>query len=220
MLHATQKRRDSGVLWVAAACGVGFGCSTIFAGFFHLPRTRFLLPYVLASCTLLHSFLRSQGVSLHRLWTERWRAGVVGATLVSIFGIASVLRQPAGTRPEGVSLVLMVLWAGVVYGAVDALLLTVLPVLAIQDAGDSGRPNVTTVVVGLTANLAITAAYHVGFPEFRGAALIAPLLGNAAFTLAYLLTRSPLAPMLGHMAMHTAAVLHGMESTVQLPPHY
>jgi len=31
---------------------------------------------------------------------------------------------------------------------------------------------------------------------------------------------NPFAAVLSHVAMHTAGVLHGMETTVQLPPHY
>ncbi len=65
-----------------------------------------------------------------------------------------------------------------------------------------------------------TAAYHFGFAEFRGPALIAPLIGNAIITLSYLATGSPIAAVLSHAVMHGAAVLHGMATTVQLPPQY
>lgn len=47
-----------------------------------------------------------------------------------------------------------------------------------------------------------------------------PILGNAILTAAYLLTRNPLSTTLAHVAMHVASVLHGMETTIQLPPHY
>lgn len=46
------------------------------------------------------------------------------------------------------------------------------------------------------------------------------MVGNAIITSSYLLTRSPLAAILSHVAMRVAAVLHGMETTLQLPPHY
>ena len=71
----------------------------------------------------------------------------------------------------------------------------------------------------LLASLFITAAYHVGFTEFRGAALVAPLIGNGIVTLSYLASGSPAAPLLSHVVMHAAAVLHGMATTAQLPPH-
>jgi hypothetical protein len=46
------------------------------------------------------------------------------------------------------------------------------------------------------------------------------LIGNAVVTAAYLLAGNPLAPVLAHVIMHVAAVLHGMETTMQQPPHY
>jgi hypothetical protein len=56
--------------------------------------------------------------------------------------------------------------------------------------------------------------------EFRGPGPVAPSPGNALITVGYLLTTNLMTPVIAHMAMHVAAVLHGMETTVQLPPHY
>ena len=72
----------------------------------------------------------------------------------------------------------------------------------------------------LATSLFVTAAYHWGCMEFHGPALVAPLLGNAPITVGYLLTTNLMTPVIAHMAMHIAAVLQGMETTVQLPPHY
>jgi hypothetical protein len=46
-----------------------------------------------------------------------------------------------------------------------------------------------------------------------------PLIGNVLITLTYLLTGSPVAPIVSHVMMHVAAVMHGMATTMQLPPH-
>jgi hypothetical protein len=46
------------------------------------------------------------------------------------------------------------------------------------------------------------------------------IIGVSVQSLAYLLTRSPLTPVIGHIAMHIAAVLYGINSVSQLPPHY
>ena len=61
---------------------------------------------------------------------------------------------------------------------------------------------------------------HLGYAEFQGPALGWVVVGNAIITSSYLLTGSPLAAILSHVAMHVAAVLHGMETMLQLPPHY
>jgi hypothetical protein len=66
----------------------------------------------------------------------------------------------------------------------------------------------------------VTAAYHFGFPEYRGGGMVGPVIGNTTMTLGYLLTNNPLAAIFSHIAMHVAAVLHGPASVIQLPPHY
>jgi hypothetical protein len=39
-------------------------------------------------------------------------------------------------------------------------------------------------------------------------------------SLAYIVTGNPIAAVISHVAMHIAAVLHGVETVMQLPPHY
>jgi len=68
--------------------------------------------------------------------------------------------------------------------------------------------------------LVVTAAYHLGYPEFRGPQVVDPLIGNGAMTLGYLLTGNPITAFGAHIALHVASVLHGVETTVTLPPHY
>jgi hypothetical protein len=96
-----------------------------------------------------------------------------------------------------------------VYGAIDGLLLNVFPVLAVQGAS-----------FALVASLALTAIYHLGYTEFQSALIVSVMIGNAIITLTYLLSGNPLAAVATHVIMHVGAVLHGMETTLQLPPHY
>jgi hypothetical protein len=72
----------------------------------------------------------------------------------------------------------------------------------------------------MAASLFVTGAYHLGYAEFQGEAIMQPLIGNAIITFGYLLTANPITPIIAHVAMHVAAVLRGIETTVQLPPHY
>ena len=74
--------------------------------------------------------------------------------------------------------------------------------------------------LAIAASLLVTAAYHLGYPEFRGTKVLAPIIGNGVLSLTYTLTTNPISAVAGHIAMHIAAVLHGLETTVQLPPHY
>ena len=72
----------------------------------------------------------------------------------------------------------------------------------------------------MAASVAVAAVYHFGFPEYGGAGLTSPVIGNGVLSLASLLGMSPVAAVAGHIAMHVAAVLHGIDTAVQLPPHY
>jgi hypothetical protein len=118
------------------------------------------------------------------------------------------------------------LWLGVVYGTVDALLLNVFPVLATWRAfsalgwTETWPGKLIAGIAAMGASLCVTAAYHLGYTEFQGPQVACPLIGNGVLSLAYLLTMNPLSAVLGHIAMHIAAVLHGISTTVQLPPHY
>ena len=66
------------------------------------------------------------------------------------------------------------------------MLLTVVPVG--RRARGSGWRVVSQARLGLAASLLVTALYHLGFAEFRGVALIQPLIGNAIVTLGKLAT--------------------------------
>jgi hypothetical protein len=72
----------------------------------------------------------------------------------------------------------------------------------------------------MAASLLVAGAYHLGYPEFRNPTLAAPIFGNGVMSLGYLLTANPISAVASHVAMHVSAVLHGLETTAQLPPHY
>ena len=122
------------LLWIPAAALLGFAIAAIFAGWLHLPRRIFLIPYVALVSLFLVAFLRWSGLSLTELIRHNWVMGVVGAVLVGAFVVRNVYAQPASKRAEGLPLAFDLLWSGVVYGLVDALLLSVLPVLATWEA--------------------------------------------------------------------------------------
>ena len=210
--------------WIAAAVFVGIASSATFSGWLQWDRTLFILPYMAIAGTFLAIFFREHGVGIAELG-RAWPYGLAGAAVFGFFVVQNVVSQPASPPPQGIDLAWSLLLFGVLYGLVDALLLNVVPVLAVQGPGfwdkhPEPRRLVFFGIAGLLASVLVAGAYHVGFTEFRGAALVAPVLGNSLLALSYVLTRSPLAPIGAHIAMHVAGVLHGMESVVQLPPHY
>jgi len=212
--------------WIAAAGLLGFAISFIFAGLLHFPRRVFLIPYIILSGLFLYAFIQWTGIPFRGLIQHNWIWGLIGAALLALFLIKNILAQPVSQRAKGGSLVFDILWLGIVYGLVDALLLSVFPVLATWQAFSLSGLTVTLagkILVGLIAVLAsflVTAAYHVGYPEYKGKGLVGPVIGNTTMTLGFLLTTNPLAAMLSHIAMHIAGVFHGPASVIQLPPHY
>jgi hypothetical protein len=212
------------VAWTAAAAIIGYSIPAIFSSGLHWPRSLFLVPYVAAVAVLFAVFFRSNGFSL-REFTRYWAFGIAGAAVVGYYVVQNIYSQPGSAVPQGAELAWALFWFGIAYGVADALFLNVLPVLIFQgpnldETNPAWRRRIMCGLFGILASLVITGAYHLGFAEYRNISLIFPLIGNTIITAGYVLTRSPLTALGAHAAMHVAGVLHGMETVMQLPPHY
>jgi hypothetical protein len=215
------------LLWVPAAAVLGFGVTALFSGWLELPRVWLVAVYAAVALPFLAAYARWARLDLVGLLTRHWMWGVAGAVVIGAFTVFSVERQDATPHVEGLRLAGQLLWLGVVYGLIDALLLSVLPVLATWRAfskhgwteGWTGK--ITTGAVALVASILVATVYHLGYTEFRDADLREPMFGNAVMSLGYILTQNPITAIGSHIAMHIAAVLQGGgEAVSQLPPHY
>lgn len=211
--------------WTLMAAGVGLLSSLLFSGVVQLSRGLFVASWTITATAFLTWYVASHGIDPRTQLKRRWVPGLVGGVIVGALLVRQVFSQAASARASGMTLAGELLGFGLVYGVVDAMMLTVVPVLSLygmrqaselRDAGARYR----WALLALVGSAVVTAAYHVGFAEFRGPQLVQPILGNVLITLSYLLTGSPVAPIVSHVLMHTAAVMHGMATTVQLPPHY
>ncbi len=213
-------------LWVLAAAGLGFLVAAVFAGQLHLPRPWLLVPYLILAGGFIYGYFRWSGTDVAALVRHNWLWGVIGTLVVGAFVVKNVLSQPASPHASGLSLGFDLLWLGVVYGALDALLLSVVPILATWGACSalgwtvSWPGKIAAGLLAIAASLLVAAAYHLGYPEYRGQALSAPVVGNGIMSIGYVLTANPVTAVASHIAMHVAAVLHGPATTMQLPPHY
>ncbi len=213
------------IRWVLLAGLAGFTASAVFTSILGLSRPAFVWAYGLLAGLVFVAFIRAYGIHVVTQVRRRWLAGTIGGLLVGGVLERTVVLQPGSARPEGAALGASLAWNGIVYGTIDALLLSVLPVLCIYGSrpAETLREPLQRWKWGLAAlagSLVVTALYHLGFAEFRGPALLQPLIGNAIVTMSYLVTGNPLAAILSHVIMHGAAVLHGTATAVQLPPHY
>jgi hypothetical protein len=214
------------LLWIVAAALIGFAIAAIFAGILKLRRNIFLLFYIPSVAVFFISFIIANGINVIELISHNWYWGLAGALIAGGFVIKNVFSQPSSERHSGLVLLSDVLWPGFAYGLTDSLLLSVLPVLSVALAftghglGNTVAGKFGFGAVAMLASLIVTTLYHLGYPEFRGKEVIWPNIGNGVMTLAYLLTMNPLAAILPHIAMHIAAMIHGRETTGQVPPHY
>ena len=210
--------------WLAAAAVIAFAVPAVFSMGLRWERSLFLIPNVGGVGLFLVVYCSRHPLSI-RQWVGYWPYALVGTAVASFLLLRNIAGQPSSAVPEGWQLVLALGWVGLAYGAVDGLLLSVFPVLAVQgapfyEAQPPLQSRLTRGVLALGASLMMTVIYHLGYTEFQGAAIVSAMIGNAIITLTYLLTGSPLAAVATHAIMHTAAVLHGMETTLQVPPHY
>jgi len=212
------------VTWVALAGLIGFLVPAVFSMGLRWERPLFLIPHVGIAGGFLVFYFTRQPISLQRL-LGRWPYGLIAAAATSAFLTRHIQGQPASAVPEGTQLVVALVWIGLIYGVIDGLLLNVMPVLAVRGAwfGEtpfSPKERLIRGFLALAASVFVTTAYHLGYTEFHGPVVLSVIIGNALITSTYLLTGSPLAAVATHVVMHMAAVLHGMETTLQLPPHY
>jgi hypothetical protein len=213
-------------LWILSAAILGFSIAAIFAGLLKLSRNIYLLFYIPLVAVFVFCFIDKNQVDIKELISINWYWGLAGAIIAGAFVIKNVFTQPSSEPNKGIALLSDVLWPGFAYGLIDSLLLSVLPILAVRLTltapfwSDGWLGKICFGVIALLASFFVTTAYHLGYPEFRGKKVIWPNIGNGVLSLAYLLTMNPLAAILPHIAMHIAAMIHGRETTGQVPPHY
>jgi hypothetical protein len=213
-------------MWILAGAMLGFAVAALFAGVLRWPRRIYLFPYVLLVMAFLCGYARRTRLDLTKHIRDHWGWGLIGGTAAGVFAVQSVLRQPSSSPPGMIEFIVDLLWLGIVYGTVDGLLLSVLPVVAIQKALDElpwtsrwpGRMGKGA--IALFASMVVILVYHLGYPEFRSAQVMFPVLGVSVMSLAFIVTGNPMSAVISHVAMHVAAVVHGLNTVMQLPPHY
>jgi hypothetical protein len=214
------------LVWVGVAAVVGFATTAVLSGWLELSRSWLVLVYAPVVATLFGAYVRWNHIDIRGFIVHHWRWGIVAGVVAGALLVMAVQREDGSARPEGFRLAWDVFWLGFVYGFADAVLLSVLPVMATwRTLARRGWTNgwVGKVGVGalaVVASLLVTAAYHLGYPEFQGADVKDPLVGNTIITLSFIVSSSPIAAVVSHIVMHIAAVFQGAAGTTQLPPHY
>jgi hypothetical protein len=213
-------------LWLAGGMLVGFLVPFILADTLDLNRDLFYGIYGLAVFGYVGLWARMTKQPLRSMVVRRWRLALALAVASSVILVVMVYgTEEATSRPSGFTFGAALLWRGVVYGFVDGVLLSVFPILVVFAAfagtglTDRLRGKLAVGAVALVASLAMTAAYHAGYSEFRGESVRKPLAGDVVWSAPTLLTLNPIGAPIAHVALHSAAVVHSYDTETFLPPH-
>jgi hypothetical protein len=207
---------------------VAFLVSWVLTDLVHLPRAAYLAALMIVTAALMYGYLAWSGTDAVAFLTQHWGWGLVGAVVsggLGARGIAMAANRRGVPHPAHRGFARMsedIAWEGLLYGAAEGVLLSVLPVLAAwQSLNLLGWTDTTAGAIGsgalaVAASLVVIWVHHLGYREFRGTRqIVMPIIGCGVLSLAYMLTFSPIAPVGGHVLGHV-----GMETRgVPMPPY-
>ena len=208
--------------WFGAAAVVGFAVPYLGSSVLDLHHDLYLAIYFASVLALCAAYVSSTGLDLRTTLSRHWK---LSSVLGLVFGIAlvrNVFSEDATPRPDGAYFVFELIWRGGIYGAIDALLLTVLPCLIVyRSLGGrlaTWRRRLAYFGASLALVMTMTAVYHLGYSQYREDGIGAPETGNTIISMPMLLTTNPIGSVVDHAAMHISAVAHNYETEVRLPP--
>ena len=208
--------------WFGAAAVVGFAVPYLGSSILELQHDVYLAVYFAAVLVLFAAYVRTTRLDLPATLTRNWRLGSLLGLVVGVALVRNVLSENATPRPDGAYFIFELIWRGGIYGAVDAVLLTVLPCLVVYRALGgrlaTWRRRIVYFAASLVLVMTITAVYHLGYSQYREDGIGAPETGNAIISLPMLLSTNPIGSIADHAAMHISAVAHEYETEVRLPP--
>ena len=208
--------------WFATACVVGFAVPFLGSSILDLQHDVYLGIYFLVVLALLWAYVSATQLDVRTVLTRNWKPGVVLGLVFGFLLVKNVYSEGATPHPDGVYFWFELVWRGAIYGAVDALLLSVLPcVIVYRSLGgplQTWRKRLAYFGCALALVATVTAVYHLGFSQYREDGVRAPETGNTIISMPMLLTANPIGSVADHMAMHISAVAHTYETDVRLPP--
>lgn len=212
--------------WLAVGFALAFAMPFLLTDVLDLNRDLFYGVYALAVGGLFSGWVRSTGYDLVAAIRRRWLLAVgLGLACAALLAVIVVRTGAATSRPDGLELAAALVWRGVVYGAADALLLSVFPILVVFAAftgtavSKRARGKVAIGAVAMIASLALTAVYHAGYNDFRSSKIKKPLTGDLIWSVPTLVTLNPIGAPIAHIGLHVSAVLHSYDTNTFLPPH-
>jgi hypothetical protein len=215
-------RQRHALEWFGGGTALAFVVSFVGADVLELHHDLYLLIYFTIIGTFLATFFahaRRDLLSMFRM-NLAWSVGV--GAIVAFALTRTVLNDPSTTHPTGAFYVFELVWRGLAYGTLDALVLFMFPatIAFLLMNGDRSGTRRKLAFAGLTLVLSfgITATYHLGYAQFRGGDLVKPELGAVFANVPAMLTGNPAGAVLAHEVFHLTANTHAYHSGVFLPP--
>lgn len=211
------------LLWIAWGVLVGFGSSFIFGDLLTLPIDLYYLIYFGIIITYFFIYIRKTQLNLKEWFSRRLIWGILLGLIFGALMVQNVLSRPETEKFTGAHLAWLIFWRGLVYGAIDGLLLSSFPWIVTWRAFDvEKKPLGKKIAFGFLAwlfILMVTTAYHLGYSDFRSKKIIQPNIGNTIISVPTLVTGNPIGSPITHAIMHITAVIHSPKTELFLPPH-
>jgi hypothetical protein len=209
--------------WFVLGLAAAFAIPYVGVSQLNLQHDVYYGAYFAATLALLAAYVRSEHVDVRALFTRHWLSSLVVGLPVAAFVVWNVFRTDDATaRPHGAYFAFELLWRGVGYGTIDALLLTVFPCVVactmLHGRMTTALRRARYIGLALPMILVITAVYHLGYPQYRQDGVAKPEVGNTLISIPMLATANPVGSIAAHVSMHVTAVTHSYETTIFLPP--
>jgi len=212
--------------WLAGGAALTFVVSWLGTTVLGLHHDLYYLIYFTFALGYLGWFVTESRVA----WRVVLRRNIwwsLGLGALVAFAVARQIMGGDGTpHPQGAFYGFELVWRGVVYGAVDALILFVFPAVVAFLVMRGNRKGLgrKAAFAGLVLlfSLVVSTTYHLGYSTYRGSELSKPLIGTVMADLPAMLTGNPAGAVVAHVTAHTTAVVHqyygGDGTNRSLPP--
>jgi hypothetical protein len=204
-------------------------CNRGFWGFFYfgdlitLPLDLYYLIYFGIIIAFFTIYIKKTQLNLKEWFSRRLFWGILLGLIFGALMVQNVLSRPETEKFTGPYLAWLIFWRGLIYGAIDGLLLSVFPWIVTWRAFNvEKKPLGKKIAFGLLAwlfILVVTTAYHLGYSDFRSKKIIQPNVGNTIMSVPTLVSANPIGSPMTHAIMHITAVIHSPKTELFLPPH-
>lgn len=211
------------LIWIAIGALIGFVSSFIFGDLLTLPIDLYYLVYFGIIITFFSIYIKKTKLNLGMWFSRRLAWGVVLGLISGVSMVQFVLKGPATERFTGAYLGWLVFWRGLVYGAIDGLLLSSFPWIVTWRAFSVEKKpwgkKMASSFLAWFFILVVTTAYHLGYSDFRSWKIVQPNIGNTIISFPTLVSANPIGGPITHAIMHITAIIHCPKTELFLPPH-